>query len=160
MLQESFYPFEFETEIVTHMVGTYRYTVVFLPHYLQSALPLKEHPRLRIEAEVNGIPTEGAWQPSRGNWYLMLSKRLLKEAELKLGDYTEVRFRVVDQNSVTVPAELREAIYADSQIAAKWESLSAGKKRGYCHKVLSAKREPTKMKRIKEVLFALRETIS
>ncbi|MEL6821704.1 MAG: YdeI/OmpD-associated family protein, partial [Calditrichota bacterium] len=81
----------------------------------------------------------------------------LKDAELQLGDYAEVRFRVIDQNSVTVPTELKEAIYADSKLASAWEALSAGKKRGYCHRVLSAKREPTKQRRIDEVLVALRE---
>ncbi len=157
MLSDSYYPFEFETEVVTHMVGTYHYTVIFLPRHLHGTLPLKEHPRLRIEAEINGIPAEGAWQPVRGDWYLMLSKRLLKDAELQLGDYAEVRFRVIDQNSVTVPTELKVAIYADSKLASAWEALSAGKKRGYCHRVLSAKREPTKQRRIDEVLVALRE---
>lgn len=56
----------FETAIARHAVGSMRYTVVLLDVALHDTLPLREHPRLRIEADVGGVPVKGAWQPARG----------------------------------------------------------------------------------------------
>jgi hypothetical protein len=63
------YPFSFEGEVVHHDVGTYRYTVIFLPADIAGQLPFAEHPRLRVTGEVAEIPFSGAWQPVRGRWY-------------------------------------------------------------------------------------------
>ncbi len=62
------YPHAFEGRIVHHDVGTYRYTVVFLPTEIAAALPLAEHPRLRFTGEIGDVPLSGAWQPVRGRW--------------------------------------------------------------------------------------------
>jgi hypothetical protein len=72
----TYYSHAFEGRIEHHDVGTYRYTVVFLPRELALSLPLEEHPRLRVSGEVAEVPFSGAWQPVRGRWYLMLSKPL------------------------------------------------------------------------------------
>jgi hypothetical protein len=64
----------FETAIVRHAVGSMRDTVVLLDAALHDTLPLQEHPRLLVEADVGGVPLKGAWQPSGGRWYLMLPK--------------------------------------------------------------------------------------
>ncbi|MEL6797536.1 MAG: hypothetical protein AAFO89_12030, partial [Planctomycetota bacterium] len=83
---EAYYPFEFEAEVVHHALGTYRYTVVFLHDRLIEHLPLAEHPRLRMSGELRDIPFEGAWQPVRGRWYVMLSKAVLRQGPFEVGD--------------------------------------------------------------------------
>jgi hypothetical protein len=142
--------------VVRHDVGTYRYTVVFLPDELARLLPLDRHPRLRISGEVGDLPFSGAWQPVRGRWYLMLSKPLLRDAGLRLGDAAEIRFRVEDQEAVEVPEALRQALAADPLAEAAWRALSAGRRRGLAHRVAAAKTPATAARRLAEVLEALR----
>ena len=154
---ESYYPHSFEAEVVHHNVGSYVYTVVFLAPDLVKDLPFDKYPRLRFEGELNDALFEGAWQPVRGRWYVMLSKTLLKEARLSLGDTARVRFLVTDQDYVEVPPELSLALAENVAAAEVWESLSAGKRRGFAHRVLSAKTAPTKAKRVAEVLKRLLE---
>ena len=154
----SFYPHSFEGRIVHHHVGTYRYTVVFLDPDLVADLPFDRHPRLRVSGEIGEIPFVGAWQPVRGRWYLMLSKPLLKAGDLSVGDRVEVRFKVDDQDHVDVPEQLRRALDADEVASAAWNSASAGRRRGWAHRIATAKAPKTKLQRLDEVLKALRET--
>jgi hypothetical protein len=151
----SFYPHAFEGVVEHHFVGTLRYTVVFLPAELAAALPFDEHPRLRVSGEVNDVPFSAAWQPVRGRWYMMLSKTLLRDAELSVGGRAEVRFRVEDPDSVNVPEALADALAANASAEATWTELSAGKRRGFAHLVSSAKTARTQQKRLEEVLLAL-----
>ncbi|MEM6427604.1 MAG: YdeI/OmpD-associated family protein [Deinococcota bacterium] len=155
----SYYDYTFEGEIVNHDVG-YIYTVIFLPEHLIGELPLDKYPRLRIEGEVAEQPFEGAWQPVRGRWYVMLSKDLLKAAEVMLGDIVEMRFRVVDQNTVDIPAELQQVINFRDNISEVWETLTPGKQRGFAHHISSAKTLPTRQKRLHQVIRALEEGLS
>lgn len=151
------FPYTFEADVVYHHLGTYRYTVVFLPEGLREILPLSEFPRLRIEGELNRKPFEGAWQPSRGRWYLMLGKRLLRQARLEVGDRATVAFRVVDQSTVEVPRELQFALDANSQALAAWQAMTPGKQRGLAHKVASAVRPETRAGRVEDIVEALAE---
>ncbi len=150
----SYYPHVFEAEIVPHNVG-YLHTVVFLPPQFFPQLPLDKHPRLRISGEINNYPFEGAWQPVRGRWYLMLSKKLLKQTGLAIGDIAEVRFRVEDQDAVDVPEELSQAIATNDAVQSYWDSISSGKKRGLAYYVSSAKRAATRERRVNDVMAAL-----
>jgi hypothetical protein len=147
---------EFDATIVHHYLGTYRYTVVFLPDAIARELPFDRHPRLRISGDLGEVPFEGAWQPANGRWYLMLSKRLLKDAGVAVGDRVEVRFRVEDQDAVDVPSDLQRAIDADDLAAAEWAKLSAGKRRAWSHRVHAAKTGPTRLRRVVEVVDRLR----
>lgn len=150
-----FYDYTFEGQIVHHDVG-YLYTVVFLPGEIAQQLPFQHYPRLRIEGEVAGQPFAGAWQPSRGRWYIMLSKPLLKAADVRLGDEVEVRFSVADQEAVDVPLALEIALNEDDLARQAWDDLTPGKRRGLTYRLTSAKTEPTREKRLTEILVSLR----
>lgn len=124
--------------------GELFYTVLFLPNDLLGDLPLKEYPRLRVDGEMFDIPFEGALQPAKGRWYLLISRAFMKEHGLGLGDWVEVRFNIGDQDHVDVPEELQRAIEANSKAAKLWKSLTPGKKRGYATQVASAKQATTR----------------
>ena len=111
-----YYPNAFEAAIVHHNVGSYRYTVVFLDDSLVPQLPLDRYPRLRVSGEVGEVPFEGAFQPVRGRWYVMLNKQLMSDGGFAIGDIVEVRFRVEDQEAVDVPAELTERLARDASL--------------------------------------------
>lgn len=150
-----YFTHHFETRIARHPVGSYYYTVVYLDASLQSDLPFAEHPRLRVEADVSGVPVKGAWQPARGRWYLMLPKAALKAAGLKIGSNVEVSFRVISQDDVDVPDELALLLSKKARVRKAWEALSAGKQRGLAYTVASAKRPETRAARVAQVEAAL-----
>ncbi|HYW30918.1 MAG TPA: YdeI/OmpD-associated family protein [Gemmatimonas sp.] len=147
----SYFEHSFETRIARHAVGTYHYTVVYLDASLYDLLPLAQHPRLRIEADVSGVPVKGAWQPVRGRWYLMLPKDGLKSAGLRIGSSVEVSFRVLPQDDVDIPDEITTLLVANTRVRAAWDALSAGKQRGLAYMVASAKRPETRTARLATV---------
>ncbi|MEO1229793.1 MAG: YdeI/OmpD-associated family protein [Myxococcota bacterium] len=165
-----FYTHRFEAEVAKHDLGRYAYTVVYLPTELVGELPFEGSPRLRVDAEVSRaetgqdddafdggeFPFQGAWQPSKGRWYLMLSKALLRTLKVGEGDRVEVRFRLADPEEVEVPPELEAAISADPKASSVWAELSAGKRRAWAHRVSSAKRAETRARRIDEVVEKVR----
>ncbi|MEM8859356.1 MAG: YdeI/OmpD-associated family protein [Chloroflexota bacterium] len=153
----SFYQHEFTNRIEKHSMGHNSrgelfYTVVFVPNNVTQALPMDQYPRLRIEGELHEQPFEGAMQPAKGKWYLLLSQKFLKEHNLSLGDEVEVRFNIGDQDYVDVPAELEEALAINEKAAALWTNFTPGKKRGFATTVASAKQVATRQKRAQKMI--------
>jgi hypothetical protein len=143
-----YFAHRFETAVCIHPVGTYNYTVVYLDESLFSELPLKTNPRLRIEADISGVPVKGAWQPARGKWYLMLPKAPLKHAGISVGDVVEVAFKVLPQDEVDIPKELLELLTRDKRAKKSWDLLTAGKQRSLAYPVAAAKRAETVAERL------------
>jgi len=108
---------------------------------------------------VNGYPFDGAFQPGHGKTYLIVSKKVLKEIGVALGDLVTVQFTVADQDAVSVPDELQAKLEKDKVALKAWKSLTPGKQRALCHGVSSAKTKPTIEKRISAVISALKEDL-
>lgn len=151
----AYFTHRFDATVSLHPVGSYNYTVVYLDPELHASLPLKETPRLRIEADISGVPVKGAWQPSGGRWYLMLPKTPIKKAGISIGTVVEVAFKVLPQDDVDVPPELSAALQAKPKARQAWSALSAGKQRGLAYMVASAKRAETRQARVEQVTAVL-----
>jgi hypothetical protein len=152
-----FYPHAFEAPLVRHPIGRDRvlvYTVVFLPPAVAADLPLAGTP-LRVEGEIADVPFAGAFQPSRGDWFLMVGKDVLATSGTAVGDVVVVRFRVADPEAVAVPDALAAALEADSAAQAAFATLSPGRRRGLAHRVASAKTPATMARRVAEVMASL-----
>lgn len=145
----------FETTIEKQDFGTFAFTVIKLDKRLHAVLPLKEYPRLRVEVDLNGVIFEGSWQPTGGEWYLVVSKPKLKKAGLELGSRVKVAFRLVPQDQVNVPEELARELEVDRSAAEVWESLSPGKRRGLCYLISEVKTPKTRGVRLARVLAML-----
>lgn len=148
---------EFEAPIEYHDFGRMGYTVVYLPEALRAQLPFDRYPRLRVNADILGYSIDGAFQPGHGKIYLILSKKLLREIGVELGDEVTVQFSVADQNAVDVPEALERALKKDKTASKAWQALSPGKRRAHAHTVRSAKTQPTIEKRVQAVLTSLKE---
>ena len=148
-----FFEHEFDAPVTHHDVGSdrYRYTVVYVPDAVAASLPLDEHPRLRINAEVDDYPLDAALSPVRGQWYILLSKKMLSAIGRRVGDTVTVRFRIADQNAVEVPESLLAALRGDAQMQPLWDALTPGKQRSLAYRVGSAKSPETQARRIAEV---------
>lgn len=141
----------FDTTIALHPVRTWHFTVVYLPDALAATLPFAHAARLRIEADVSGVPVLGAWQPSNGRWFLMLPKRALRSAGLAVGSPVEVAFRLVPTDFVRLPPELEHLLQAEPALQAAWARLTAGKRRGLACMVSAARKPETRQARLAQV---------
>ncbi len=141
--------------------GKIYYSVVYVPKRILSQLDFAESKRLRIEGEIEGIRIEAALMPIKGKWYLMVSKELQKLCGMTLGDRVRVSFDIANQHAITVPTELQFALEANDAAMNVWDNLTAGKRRGFCHRIASAKLLETRQRRVEETIdFLLAESKS
>ncbi len=87
----------------------------------------------------------------------MVSKKLQKLCGVSLGDRVAVSFDIANQDAITVPCELQFALEANDAAREVWESWTAGKRRGFCYRVDSAKMPETRERRVEEVIDLLME---
>ena len=156
----SYYEFCFEAPIEKLRIGNgakvLRYNVVLLPDDIVQILPFDDFPKLRIIGEIGDHPVRGAWNPvADGRKYFILSQKFLDNAALHVGDITEIRFNIDDQDYVEIPTELEQALAANSILEAKWNRLTSGKKRFYCYQISSAKQQKTRDNRLSNLVAQL-----
>lgn len=155
-----YYDHCFESIIDRFGVGRTRkiwYSVLFLPADLEGALPFARFPRLRVDGEIADVPVSGAWIPTGdGRRYIIVAPRVFRDAGVDVGSLVEMRFRIADQDAVDMPEALATALSLDAAAANAWSDLKPGKKRGFAHIVHGAKTDPTRTRRISEVIAALK----
>ncbi len=155
------YPYNFDAKIVKYDFGKMYYSVVYVPKGILSQLDFADSKRLRIDGEIEGIRIEAALMPTKGKWYLMVSKKLQKLCGMTLGDRVRVSFDIANQDAITVPQELQFALEANDAAKCVWDNWTAGKRRGFCHRIASAKMLETRQRRVEdtiEVLLAERKS--
>lgn len=96
--------------------------------------------------------------PAQGKWYLMVSEKLQKTCGVSMGDHVSVSFDIADQDAVTLPIELQDALEANDTAREAWNGWTAGKRRGWCHRVDSARMPETRERRVEEVIDLLMES--
>lgn len=148
------HPYSFEGTIESRGDERYRHACVYLPDALAREL-LTGRSRLRVRGELNELPFAGAWQPSQGRHYLLLSRTTCRAGGFAIGDRLEVRFRLDDPEAVTVPPDLERALAGNRPARQAWEALTPGRRRGLAHLVASAKTPATVAKRVRLILDGL-----
>lgn len=151
-----YYAYSFETDVATLRYDPYSYTVLFVPAHLDETLPLAQYPRLRIEGEIGEHPFNAAIIPSQQGRHIILSRELLRDAGLRLGDRVEVRFNIADQQAVVVPEELELALDASPEARSAWEDLTPGRRRGLAHLVGKLKAEASRQRKADDLVALLR----
>ncbi|GAB5559227.1 MAG: hypothetical protein SynsKO_08740 [Synoicihabitans sp.] len=146
------FDYEFAGSVDEIDFGRMVYSVIWLPKDIQVRLPFEKYPRLRINAEIGGLFINCAFQIQEKRRYLILSKDLLKQTGIERFQVTKVRFSIADQTAVEIPYELELALSNNPEAQRRWDKLSAGKKRGYTHRVGSAKKEETIIRRVEAVI--------
>lgn len=156
----SYYDYAFEAQIEKLPIGNgpkiLWYNVVILPSELVCILPFDTFPKLRVIGEIGDHPIRGAWNPvADGRKYFILSQKFLDSAGLAIGDIADIRFNIDDQDFVEIPPELEKALVINSALQQKWDLLTSGKKRFYCHQISSAKQQNTRDRRLQDVIAQL-----
>ena len=83
----------------------------------------------------------------------------MKIASVQFGDRIEVSFKIADPDFVDVPQEIHMMLRADEKFQKAWENLTPGKKRGFCHKVATAKMDETKERRVEQIVKLVKASI-
>jgi hypothetical protein len=145
-------PYHFNTEITSHDLGKYTYTVVWLPADIKAQLEFSKSQRLRVNALVNEAPVDGSFLPAgNGAYYLILAKAFLKKLGLSVGNAVHVSFMIGDPDEVILPPALRKALQEDGDFELAWQGMSAGTQRAFAHRIGSARSQDTIDRRVEEV---------
>ena len=129
-------------------------------HYLEVPFSVADHygtkGRVRVIATIGGVEAERALMPmGDGRHAVMVSKALMREARIVVGDEVRVSLVLDDPDRVTIPEELLAAMDIDDEFRAVFERQTAGMKRGMCHWVASAKSPNVRAQRAAEVMRRL-----
>jgi hypothetical protein len=151
------YAYNFEAKVVKYGYGKVSFSVAYVPKAITSQLDFGKSKRLRIDGEIEGIRIEAALMPTKGKWFLMVSKKLQSLCGVSIGDRVSVAFDVADQDAITVPTELQYALEANDAAREVWNNWTPGKRRGLCYRVESAKMPETRERRVEEVIDLLME---
>lgn len=136
--------------------GRMVYAVVYVPELVRRRLAAGT--RARVIGTVGGVRFRGGVLPAGGGrQYLLLSKKFLKSAGLAVGDTTTVRLRLDDPDAVELVPEFERALSTNPTASRVWERMTPGARRGFAHRVASAKQATTRRARIEECIDALCE---
>ena len=151
------YEFSFRGPIVEHDFGRMAYKAVFFPEDVLRVLPMKQYPRLRIDAEIGGLFTNCGLMAAKQRRYILLSAAFMKQAALHCGQEIDVHFNIADQDAVEIPNDLEEAIDASVSTRAAWDSLTPGRRRSFAYRVAAVVNPTIREQRILEVLELISE---
>lgn len=149
--------YTFQNRVSKYSFEDYSYTVIYVPEdvYLEASSGSKTS-RIRVVAQIKNHTIKCALLPAGLNQhYILLSKNRQKELGVGVGDLLTVTFELDDPESVDVPEELLEALENHPAAKEEWDSLTAGKKRGFAYRVSSAKQTETRIKRAQEIIDSL-----
>ena len=145
----------FEGRIVPMEWGDSVYTVLPLPKEVSEALTA-QHAK-RVDIELNDHPFNMALTkaPVIDHVFVYTGKTVLAAASVTPGELLEVRLRKADHNYVEVPQDVTLAVLKHG-LTDMWDAVTPGKKRGYLHAIVSAKRPQTRADRIAKLIAELK----
>ena len=142
----------FEGRVVPLAWGRSTYTILPLPDHVTAALG----PCRRVEGEIAEHPVNLALSraPVVEGVFLWAGQSLLDRIGIAPGELVEVRLRPAPDDRVDVDPDIEAALRAGG-VAAAWEALTPGKRRGMLYQIATAKTDATRQKRIAKLVADL-----
>jgi hypothetical protein len=141
------------TAPLERMTGRFAWSYVEFPHDVKELFGKRGE--VRVKVLVNGVATDRALIPTKSGYHMIvLGGDIRKQAGIRSpGNLVKVELWLdPEPDRINMPEELAETLDFIPEMKAAWEKLTPGMKRGMCYWVGSAKTEPTKAKRIAELL--------
>ncbi len=135
------------------MTGRFAWHFVEFPHDVKELFGKRGE--VRVKTMINGVPTDRALMPTKSGYHiLVLGGDIRKKAGIKkVGDVVHVELWLdPEPDRIDIPEALAETLDFIPEMKAAWDQLTPGMKRSMCYWVGSAKTEPTRAKRIAELL--------
>jgi hypothetical protein len=142
----------FEGRVEALEWGRSTYTILRLPPDVERALG----PVRRVEGEIADHPVNLAITraPVVDGAFLWAGRSLLKRVGINPGEAVEVRLRPANDDQVELADDIALALRV-AGLTADWAALTPGKRRGFLHRIETARTAPTRTKRIAELLAGL-----
>jgi hypothetical protein len=142
----------FEGRVVPVTWGRSTYTILPLPAAVVSAIG----PTRRVEGEIAEHPVNLALSraPVVDGPFLWTGQSLLDRIGIAPGQPVEIRLRPAPDDRVDLDPDIEAALRASGALA-QWEAMTAGKRRGLLYQIATAKTEPTRAKRIRQLVESL-----
>ena len=146
----------FEGRVEPLVWGRATYTILRLPPEVAAALA----PTRRVEGESAEHPVNLALTraPVVEGVFLWAGSSLLERIGIVAGEPVEVRLRPASDDRVDLDPDIEAALRAAGMLAG-WEALTPGKRRGLLYQIATAKTDPTRQKRIANLIAALGGTV-
>ncbi|MGL5824753.1 MAG: YdeI/OmpD-associated family protein [Nocardioides sp.] len=134
--------------------GQATYTILRLPDPVSARLVAAG--AKRVEGTVNDVEINLALvrAPVVDGQFLWAGDSLMRRIGVSPGEPLSVRVRPVDPDLVVLPDDVGTAIAAAGAGAA-WQTLSAGRQRSALYRIESARTQPTRQRRIAELVARL-----
>lgn len=142
----------FEGRVVPLTWGRATYTILPLPDAVTQALGRTR----RVEGEIADHPVNLALSraPVVEGVFLWTGQTLLDRIGIQPGEPVEVRLRPAADDRVDLDPDIEAALRTGGALA-QWEALTPGKRRGLLYQISTAKTEPTRAKRIRNLVETL-----
>jgi hypothetical protein len=128
---------------------------VILPKECSDELPRRG--RTTVDATVNGVAFQVVAEPDgkKSHW-IRLDAELLQRAEVEYGDVASFEVRAVaEEPEPAVPVDLSAALDASPAAQSTWKATSTLARVDWVHWIVSAKKEGTRSKRVRETVDKL-----
>jgi antitoxin component of MazEF toxin-antitoxin module len=112
--------------------------------------------RTPVTATFDGVPYRGSIVKMRGTMMIGVTKAIMAEAGVQIGDTLTVAVENDDApREVEVPADLAKAFRGAKDAKAEWDRLAFTHQREYAEAILDAKKPETRARRIEKTIEAL-----
>lgn len=113
--------------------------------------------RPKVAVEVNGFKFRSTVAPMGGDNWLGVSQERRTAAGISAGQTHRVRVELdTAPRVIEVPDDLAEALAADPEAKAFWETLSYSNQRWHAEQITGAKKPETRARRVEKSLELLR----
>jgi Bacteriocin-protection, YdeI or OmpD-Associated/Domain of unknown function (DUF1905) len=117
--------------------------------------------RTPVRATFSGVGYRGSIVTMGGRFVLGVTRAVMTEAGMKIGDRLDVVVEVDDRpREVELPEELRAALAGREELRRAWDTLSYSRRRESVRSIDEAKRPETRARRVATTLRALEESAS
>jgi hypothetical protein len=112
--------------------------------------------RVPVRGTMNGIPFRSSLMPMGGCHMMPVNKALRASAGVKAGDIVDVVMERDDgERTVEAPAGLKKELEKNKAAKANWEKLAFTPKKEMAERILGAKQEETRARRLAKVMQVL-----
>ena len=139
---------------LTKLDGKIKWTVFYVPVSVSAASGTKG--RVRVSGTLDGHAFRGTLLPSKNGHYLVFNRQLRDLCKKDVGESLHVEIEQDDEPRVVeVPGEIRRELEACPDALQAFEELPDYMKREEINKIVTAKRQDTRDRRLQKLVQSL-----
>ena len=140
--------------ILKKLEGKMAWTVLYVPFSVKESYDTNG--RLNVKAEIDGNSFDGTLLPSRNGHYLVYNKEIRKVCKKVIGESVHVKMEVdIQPRTIEIPHIIKTKLIENQNALQEFDKLPNYIKREQINKIMSAKREETKDRRIQKLIQSL-----